>query len=138
MKPETSLPNNVPERIPDGFGQSIERAPQYVGPETGIETGAERREQASEAAAAAADSSGLPIVLPAPVAIPVVPVVDDSQISATPLVAGDDDLIEKEWVDRAKKIVDETREDPYKREAAVSQLQKDYQKKRYGRELGEA
>ena len=55
--------------------------------------------------------------------------------SSTPLTANDDDLIEKEWVDRAKKIVAETKDDPYRREAAVSQLQKDYQKKRYGREL---
>ncbi len=138
MEPETSLPKNGPERAPDGYDQSIERAPLYVSPETGIETGAERREQVAEAAAAAADSSGLPTALPAPVVVTASPVDDTTQISTAPLVAGDDDLIEKEWVDRAKKIVAETKEDPYKREAAVSQLQKDYQKKRYGRELGEA
>jgi hypothetical protein len=141
MEPETSLPKSAPERVPEGYGQAIERAPQYTSPETGIETGAERREQASEAAAGAADSSGLPTVLPPLVAsptAPIAPVTDDSSISVTPLVAGDDDLIEKEWVDRAKKIVSDTKEDPYKREAAVSKLQKDYQKKRYGRELGEA
>lgn len=138
MEPETSLPKSGPERVSDGYSPAIERAPQYTSPEIGIETGAERREQVAEAAAAAADTSGLPTVLPAPVALPVAPIVDDSQISVTPLVAGDDDLIEKEWVDRAKKIVADTKEDPYKREEAVSELQKDYQKKRYGRELGEA
>lgn len=138
MEPETSLPKNGPERVSDGYSPAIERAPQYTGPETGIETGAERHEQVAEAAAAAADSSGLPTVLPAPVALPVAPIIDDSHVSVTPLVAADDDLIEKEWVDRAKKIVADTKEDPYKREAAVSELQKDYQKKRYGRELGEA
>jgi hypothetical protein len=138
MEPETSLPKIGPERAPEGYGQPIERAPQLANPETGIETGAERREQAAEAAAAVADSSGLPTVLPAPVDPPTAPIVDDSQISTTPLVASDDDLIEKEWVDRAKKIVADTKEDPYKREAAVNNLQKDYQKKRYGRELGEA
>jgi Txe/YoeB family toxin of Txe-Axe toxin-antitoxin module len=61
-----------------------------------------------------------------------------SAIGATPLAAADDDLIEKEWVDKAKKIVEETKDDPYRREQAVGQLQKDYLKKRYGRELGEA
>ena len=138
MEPETSLPKSGPERVSEGYNPAIERAPQYASPETGIETGAERREQVAEAAAAAADSSGLPTALPAPVVVTASPVDDTTQISTAPLVAGDDDLIEKEWVDRAKKIVAETKEDPYKREAAVSQLQKDYQKKRYGRELGEA
>lgn len=138
MEPETLLPKNGPERATDGYSQTIEHASQYTSPETGIETGAERREQAAEAAAAAADSSGLPTALPAPAVITPSPIIDNSQISAVPLIAGDDDLIEKEWVDRAKKIVADTKEDPYKREAAVNELQKDYQKKRYGRELGEA
>ncbi len=138
MEPETSLPKIGQERAPEGYSQAIERAPQLASPEVGIETGAERREQAAEAAAAAADSSGLPTALPGPAPISDVPVVTNQQSSASPLVANDDDLIEKEWVDRAKKIVSDTKEDPYKREAAVSELQKDYQKKRYGRELGEA
>lgn len=53
-----------------------------------------------------------------------------------PLIANDDDLIEKEWVDKAKKIIIETRDDPYKREREVGKLQVDYLRKRYGRELG--
>ena len=67
-----------------------------------------------------------------------VPLADFSVANDTPIVAGDDDLIEKEWVEKAKKIVTETRDNPYGREHAVSQLQKDYLMKRYGRELGEA
>ncbi len=71
--------------------------------------------------------------------------VDDSQPVAinttvisndTPLVAGDDDLIEKEWVEKAKKIVSETHDDPYAQDEAVSKLQADYIDKRYGRKLG--
>lgn len=53
-----------------------------------------------------------------------------------PAVASDDDLIEKEWVDKAKKIIAETKEDPHKRERAVNKLQIEYLKKRYGKELG--
>ena len=53
-----------------------------------------------------------------------------------PLVASDDDLIEKEWVDKAKRIVSETKDDPYRREAEVGKLQVDYLQKRYGKELG--
>ena len=54
----------------------------------------------------------------------------------SPSVADDVDLIEKEWVDKAKKIITETRDDPYRREQEVSRLQADYLRKRYGKELG--
>jgi hypothetical protein len=53
-----------------------------------------------------------------------------------PLVANDDDLIEKEWVDKAKKIIVQTKDDPYRREQEVGKLQADYLRKRYGKELG--
>lgn len=59
-------------------------------------------------------------------------VADDS-----PIVANDDDLIEKEWVDKAKKILAETRDDPYKREREISKLQIEYIRRRYGRQIGE-
>lgn len=52
-----------------------------------------------------------------------------------PLVASDEDLIEKEWVDKAKKIVAQTKDDPYSQEKEVSRLQADYLKKRYGKEI---
>ncbi len=54
----------------------------------------------------------------------------------TPTVAADEDLIEKEWVDKAKKIIQDTRNDPHAREQRVGKLQADYLKKRYGKELG--
>jgi Txe/YoeB family toxin of Txe-Axe toxin-antitoxin module len=64
---------------------------------------------------------------------------DSAQQTATaqddnPAVAADDDLIEKEWVDKAKKIVADTKSDPYKQEQEVSKLQADYLKKRWGKE----
>lgn len=54
------------------------------------------------------------------------------------LVANDDDLIEKEWVDKAKQILAETRDDPYAREREIGRLQAEYIRKRYGREIGAA
>ena len=51
-------------------------------------------------------------------------------------VANDDELIEKEWVNKAKKVIAETKDDPYRREQEVNRLQADYLSKRYGRELG--
>ena len=134
MEPELPKPRPSFEQAPVQYGQNIERAPLPRTPEVGIETGAERREQASESASRVADATPvLPTVVPiaTPVIDPVDPVVDD-----TPSVANDDDLIEKEWVDKAKKIINETKDDPHGREQAVSKLQAEYLKKRYGKELG--
>jgi hypothetical protein len=79
---------------------------------------------------------------PAPTLPPIVPPIpqdDTSQQPATlgsnPVAAADDDLIEKEWVDRAKKIVSETKNDPYLQEQEVSKLQADYLKKRWSKEI---
>lgn len=137
MEPETSIPKIESERAPVDYREGVERTPVAPSPEQGLDTGAERREQASEAAATIADS-GLPSVLPPLVVQDDTSAANDAASTDAPLIANDDDLIEKEWVDKAKKIIIETKEDPYKREEAVNQLQKDYQKKRYGRELGEA
>ncbi len=55
-----------------------------------------------------------------------------------PLLASDEDLIEKEWVDKTKKIILETKDDPFKREQEIAKLHIDYIKKRYGRTIGES
>lgn len=55
----------------------------------------------------------------------------------TPLVAADEDLIEREWVDKVKKIIALTRDDPYERNRVIAQLQADYLKKRYNKTLGQ-
>jgi hypothetical protein len=135
MEPKQPAPNLGPELSPTNYGQNLERAPSPPNPETTIEQNPERFEQRSEAAPAVA-SPVLP-VLPAPViSLPAddsvaTPVVDDM-----PIAANDDDLIEKEWVDKAKKIITQTNDDPYRREQEVEKLQADYLRKRYGKELG--
>lgn len=64
------------------------------------------------------------------------PVLNPLQVaSSTPAIAADDEVIEKEWVDKAKKIVDQTKDDPYQQEKEVSKLQADYLKKRYGKDV---
>ena len=72
--------------------------------------------------------------VPVPTAQPALSAVSDD----SPIVANDDDLIEKEWVDKAKKILSETRDDPYKREQEISKLQIEYIRRRYGRQIGES
>ncbi len=137
MEPKLSSPNFGPEQSPANYGQNIERAPQLPTPETGLERGHERFEQRSEAAPAVASP-----VLPPPVVVPEPQIAPSDGAAAapaaddTPLVANDDDLIEKEWVDKAKKIIVQTKDDPYRREQEVGKLQADYLRKRYGKELG--
>jgi hypothetical protein len=55
----------------------------------------------------------------------------------TPSVAGDVDVIEPEWVDKAEDVVRAHQGDPYGEEEAVEDLQRDYLKKRYGHNVGD-
>lgn len=56
-------------------------------------------------------------------------------VSISPVVAEDKDDIEKEWISKAKRIVEQTKSDPYLQERAVSRLQADYMKKRFNKEI---
>lgn len=59
----------------------------------------------------------------------------DTATTHTPAVAADDDVIEKEWVNKAKKVINQTKGDPYTKEREVSKLQADYMQKRYGKQV---
>jgi hypothetical protein len=134
MQPENNRAPIGPEHVPVPATGGSERAiPVLPSPESGIESGAERVEQTAEAAAAVSDAAatGAPILAPT---ISTTSVNDSS--SANPLVAAHEDVIEKEWVDKAKKIIIETKDDPHKRTERVNDLQKDYLQKRYGKVLG--
>ena len=54
---------------------------------------------------------------------------------APPAVADDLDLIEKEWVEKAKKIVSNTHNDPYNQNKEMNKFKADYMKKRYGKDI---
>lgn len=78
----------------------------------------------------------LPLPQPLQPPVPVVaPSQDDARSSQSPVIADDVDLIEKEWVDKAKTIVNEHKHDPYNQEKEVGQLQADYLQKRYGKSV---
>ena len=53
----------------------------------------------------------------------------------TPAIADDVDLIEKEWVERAKQIVEHTKHDPYIQNEEMTKMKADYLKKRYNRDI---
>jgi hypothetical protein len=136
MQPETPRVPSGPEQAPVTAIPNGERVPVLPTPEGGLQPGAERHEQAAEASAAAADyaaATGAPLPPPLP---PAAGTATIQPTTSSPPVAADEDIIEKEWVDKAKKIILETKDDPYSRSTRVNELQKDYLKKRYNKDLG--
>ena len=136
MEPKSPTPHFESEKPVVSYETKVEAVPEQATSEFGqvVERGGERVEQRSDTAIGQQQAAApvLPPPLPAPVVDdPATPVGNDA-----PLVAGDEDLIEKEWVDRAKHIIEQTKDDPFRREQEVAKLQADYLRKRYGRELG--
>lgn len=138
MEPKGSSPERMPNISPDA-GEFSVPMPEHSRDNNEREVSPEQRaEREGERHHATTTTGPVPVALPTPVA----PTASDSTQPSTsdndvPLSANDDDLIEKEWVDKAKKIVAETRDDPHMREKQVGKLQADYLRKRYGKELGE-
>jgi hypothetical protein len=135
MEPKLPAPNFQPDQPPLPYESRTDQSPGIV-PEA-VEKAPEHTEQRAEVSNQTPPA--VPVLPPPVVGLQeptlntpaVKPVVND-----TPIVAADEDLIEKEWVDKAKKIVEETKDDPYRREQEVGKLQADYLRKRYGKELG--
>lgn len=137
MEQNPPTPNHSPE-LPR-ISQSIEQQGGFLPtpeqyPDTLIERGRQDIAPESESVPPAAASVVPPVAAALPT--PVLTTDDVAQDTTLPAVAADDDLIEKEWVTKAKKILEETKDDPYQREQSVKQLQADYLFKRYGRKLG--
>lgn len=120
---EQYLPQLKPETSPENKEQQVEQEP-------GQASGQERAKappstQPPAPAPAADDTASAP---PASN--------DDGQSDDNmPVFANDVDVIEKEWVNKAKQIIKETHDNPYEQEKAVEQLQIDYLKKRYGHDV---
>ena len=129
----------------EGIPGGIEKAPAPSGeyqngslPERLLNNGERYQDNRPELGAVQAEAAQIAMpALPAPVLQTAQPV-QAATTDDTPIVANDDDLIEKEWVDKAKKILGETRDDPYKREREINKLQIEYIRRRYGREIGDS
>lgn len=135
MQPEIpQAPLNGAEQMPLPPNVNGEQVPTLPPLETGMERSAERQEQMAEAGAAASDmATAAPVANPvAPVVPPVAAPTSTPTAVSGPVTAADEDLIEKEWVDKAKSIVQNTVDDPHARTSQVSQLRLDYREKRHG------
>jgi hypothetical protein len=127
-RPEMQLPPPVAEQMPpagqpEGVPAASELAPV---PAEGARQGG------------AAPPPAVPVAtpgVPGPQPAAAQPANDNSQAQAALPAAQDGDLIEKEWVTKAKAIVDQTKEDPYKQSEALTMFKADYMKKRYNRTI---
>jgi hypothetical protein len=59
----------------------------------------------------------------------------DSETAVVPSTADDKDLIEKEWVDRAKQIAQANLDNPFQQSRELSKLKAEYMKKRYNKDI---
>ena len=140
MNPELPQVNRTPEVQPQNIGggeYNVENT--SLNPEVGIES-----EQSL--GARVEQYNNIPVALPVDNTTTVPLSQSDAQSTSqprvvadgdTPLVAADEDLIEREWVDKVKKIIALTKDNPYERNRVIAQLQADYLKKRYNKTLGQ-
>ena len=104
--------------------EAIPQQNRYETPSFGAEYGSfEKRDNSIEtintSAAEAAGITAPQVALPQPVVAQPLTNPDSQTVPSddnATLIANDDDIIEKEWVDKAKKIIAETKDDPYGRE----------------------
>lgn len=89
-------------------------------------------------AAQPATAANAPAPIPSPA--PAIPTSAGQSTAATapddsPMIADDTDLIEKEWVEKAKQLVEQTKNDPYKQNQEINKIKATYIKKRYNKDI---
>jgi hypothetical protein len=139
---EPQLPNpNFGNVLPPSESKKPEAAPssnssgseiQPTQPIEGLKSVESYERTQSVVNSASSLAATLPVTVPQPVGTDDTTVLSLGQAAT---LASNDDVMEKEWVNRSKKIVRETRGDPYRKEHEISKLQADYVKKRYGKEV---
>ncbi|HTB48742.1 MAG TPA: hypothetical protein VK712_01525 [Verrucomicrobiae bacterium] len=120
-------------------------AEQLATPSSGLEAGPPSVEQLpAKPERAPTKAQTAPVAVPAiplplPPAIPLAQTVQDDSASAAqssvPAALDDPDLIEKEWVTKAKQIVERTKDDPHQQSEELTMFKADYIKQRYGKTI---
>jgi hypothetical protein len=93
-----------------------------------------------EASSPAPAVSAVPPIVPLP--MPVQPASNQTQATIAdpaaatlPAAADDNDLIDKEWVNKAKAIIEQTKGDPYKQSDELTMVKADFMQKRYNKAI---
>lgn len=119
---------NVGDTLPQVAGGAEPRpaAPEMTHNPSGPATATVTQDDQTQAAAQAVQAVAT---------VPTQPQAGQSLHPAAPAVADDLDLIEKEWVQKAKGIVEQTKHDPYNQNKEMNLFKADYMKKRYNRDV---
>ncbi len=109
-------------------------------PQDGLTSSSELVPLAPESVPTPSSSNPVNPIMPLPQAPLPLAGNDDSSTStqdpgASSIKADDVDLIEKEWVIKAKKIIEETRDNPYAQNKELSKVKASYVKIRFNREV---
>lgn len=123
--------NEAPLQLPPPV---MEQEVVLTKPAEKVLVGSEKAPQTEKAPTPIAPVISLP---PAPT-MPAVSMQSDVSVttqSSTQLTNDDGDLIEKEWVNKAKLIVERNRDDPYKQSEELTVFKADYMKNRYGKTI---
>lgn len=126
-RPQAPKPENmpVPEASPD-LGQATE---QHNMEQPAQQAPVSPAQAAQSVQNAAMPGSGVAIPGLTPAAAGVAAVADEA------LLAEDGDLIEKAWIQKAKEIVERTKNDPYHQNIEINKVKQDYIQKRYNKAL---
>ena len=133
--PGNNIPNTSPETLPDSQFTAEQLPGAIHTPEAPIsspESSADAEQLPIDhvgQTVATSSASQVADVSTMPASVPVAP--------ATPVVADDNDIIEREWVDKVKQIISSTGSDPYAQQSEASRLMADYVLKRFGKKVGE-
>jgi hypothetical protein len=120
--------NETPMQLP----KPIEQAPNGERAVNDSETASSVGENSGSMSAAAMPTN---IPLPTPPPMPVKSPVSSSTQDNPAQASDDSDLIEKEWVNKAKQIVEQTKDSPYQQSEELTVFKADYMKKRYNRAI---
>lgn len=92
-------------------------------------------ERGSQPAAAAPPLAVLPLPPALPAQQPAQGVTGAVGAGSTAAMPSDRDLIAKEWVMKAKEIVEHNRDDPHKQSEELTMFKADYLQKNYGKQI---
>lgn len=126
--PPLPTEKSTPNTVPSPEYQSHDLAAERQGAQA-LEAGVSQANPLHQQVAQAAPLPQLPAQPQQPIAQQ--PAADPQ----TPIIADDSDLIEKEWVLKAKEIVARTKHDPYLQNKEVERIKADYMKKRYNKDI---
>jgi len=139
MPPSPELPAPLEGPISREIPRAPESTPEKPAIESAPSGNAERKSSAVEKQpqAAAQDPPHQDNTMATPVddVIQPQPAVATIADSDSPDTASDGDVIEAEWVSKAKDVVNKTKSDPYLQDKEISKIQAEYLKKRYNKEI---